>query len=66
MAAPWPETAIESPLAVRGEQRGTLADHVHHAADVELAIVNRSQVVGDACSGTAISPSAKSSTVRKS
>ena len=31
-----------------GEQRGTLADHVHHAADVELAIVNRSQVVGDA------------------
>ncbi len=31
-----------------GEQRGTLADHIHHAADVELAIVDRSQVVGDA------------------
>ncbi len=31
-----------------GEQRGTLADHIHHTADVELAIVDRSQVVGDA------------------
>ncbi len=31
-----------------GEQRGTLADHIHHAADVELVIVDRSQVVGDA------------------
>ncbi len=31
-----------------GEQRGTLADHIHHAADVELAILDRSQVVGDA------------------
>ncbi len=30
------------------EQRGTLSDHVDNAADVELAIVDRSQVVGDA------------------
>jgi hypothetical protein len=40
-----------------GEQRGTLADHIHHAADVELAIVDRSQVVGDAwlwCCGLAV------------
>jgi hypothetical protein len=31
-----------------GEQRGTLADYIHHAADVELPIVDCSQVVGDA------------------
>ncbi len=29
-----------------GEQRRALADHIHHAADVELTIVNRSKVVG--------------------
>jgi len=31
-----------------GEQGWALSDHVNNAADVELAIVNRSQIVGDA------------------
>jgi hypothetical protein len=36
------------PASGSGEQRRALADHIQHAADVELAIVNRSKVVGDA------------------
>ncbi len=31
-----------------GEQRRTVSDYIDNAADVELAIVDRSQVVGDA------------------